>query len=212
MTRKKNGFLTFIFSLLPGAGEMYLGFFRQGVSIMSAFFLLIAISGWLNLGPLVFVLPVIWFYSFFHVHNLASLSDEEFYAVEDKFLFAYDEKQIERFFGNGRGRKIFATVLIVVGVSALWNILMDGLHQLIWSLGMEWLQGVLSVLYDVPQVVFAIAIIVLGIHLIKGKKKELEQIEQKENATRAEYTENKVETATKKETESGNEEHTEAVE
>lgn len=202
MTRKKNGFLTFVFSLLPGAGEMYLGFFKQGVSIMSAFFLLIAISGWLNLGPLVFVLPVIWFYSFFHVHNLASLSDEEFYTIEDKFLFAYDENQVERFFGNGRGRKIFATVLIVVGISALWNILMDGLYQMIWNLRMEWLQGVLNILSDVPQVVFAIAIIILGIHLIKGKKKEFEQIEQKENGIRAEYAENKAEDTNEKEGES----------
>ncbi len=40
MTRKKNGFLTFIFSLLPGAGEMYMGFFKQGMSIMAIFFLL----------------------------------------------------------------------------------------------------------------------------------------------------------------------------
>ena len=34
MTRKKNGFWTFVCSLVPGAGEMYMGFFKQGLSLM----------------------------------------------------------------------------------------------------------------------------------------------------------------------------------
>ena len=35
MTKKKNGFLAFCFSLIPGAGEMYMGFMKQGASIMA---------------------------------------------------------------------------------------------------------------------------------------------------------------------------------
>ena len=42
MSRKKSGFLTFCCSLLPGAGEMYLGFLKQGASIMTLFLLLFA--------------------------------------------------------------------------------------------------------------------------------------------------------------------------
>ena len=87
MTRKKNKFLTFCFSLLPGAGEMYLGFMKQGISLMGIFFLVWALSGMLNLPALLFVQPVIWFYSFFHVHNLNSLPEEEFYSLEDDYLF-----------------------------------------------------------------------------------------------------------------------------
>lgn len=30
MTKKKGKLLTFCWSLIPGAGEMYLGFFKQG--------------------------------------------------------------------------------------------------------------------------------------------------------------------------------------
>lgn len=37
MIKKKNAILTFIFSMLPGAGEMYMGFMKQGVSLMSMF-------------------------------------------------------------------------------------------------------------------------------------------------------------------------------
>ena len=38
MSRKKSKGWTFICSLLPGAGEMYMGFMKQGVSIMGLFF------------------------------------------------------------------------------------------------------------------------------------------------------------------------------
>ena len=37
MIKKKNAILTFIFSLVPGAGEMFMGFMKQGVSLMSMF-------------------------------------------------------------------------------------------------------------------------------------------------------------------------------
>ena len=37
MQKQKKGFLLFISSLIPGAGEMYMGFFKQGISIMTLF-------------------------------------------------------------------------------------------------------------------------------------------------------------------------------
>ena len=70
MTKKKSGFLTFCFSLVPGAGEMYMGFMRQGVSIMALFWLLIFLAAFLSIGPVLFILPILWCYSFFNVHNI----------------------------------------------------------------------------------------------------------------------------------------------
>lgn len=180
MTRKKNGFLTFVFSLLPGAGEMYMGFFKQGISIMSAFFMLIFVSSWLNLGPLMFILPVLWFYSFFHVHNLASLRDEEFYSIEDKYVFDYDNNKLQAMFGQNKGRRILAIVLIILGVSAVWDILMDVLESFLMALGMN-MDWFYRISYKVPQCAFGIAIIMLGIYLIKGKKEELYAIQDKQN-------------------------------
>ena len=37
MQKQKRGFWLFIFSLIPGAGEMYMGFKKQGISIMFLF-------------------------------------------------------------------------------------------------------------------------------------------------------------------------------
>lgn len=64
-----------------------MGFMKQGVSIMGLFFATIAVAATLNIGPLTIVLPIIWCYSFFNVHNMYSLSDEEFYALEDDYIF-----------------------------------------------------------------------------------------------------------------------------
>ena len=70
---RKSKFLTFFWSLLPGAGQMYLGLMRRGVSLMALFFGAIAVSGWLNIGLFLFAIPVIWFYAFFDSMNLGSL-------------------------------------------------------------------------------------------------------------------------------------------
>ena len=45
MTKKKSKFFTFCCSLIPGAGEMYLGFLKQGISIMTTFFLIFVVAG-----------------------------------------------------------------------------------------------------------------------------------------------------------------------
>ena len=44
MTRKKNRLITFLWSLIPGAGEMYLGFMKRGACIMGAFWGLLALA------------------------------------------------------------------------------------------------------------------------------------------------------------------------
>ena len=67
MKKQKHGFWVFIFSLIPGAGEMYMGFKKQGLSIMLLFWGSIALASITGLGWLAMFLPVIWFYSFFNV-------------------------------------------------------------------------------------------------------------------------------------------------
>ena len=90
MIKKKSRFLTFVFSILPGAGHMYLGFMKTGVSFMSMFFFLIFLSSWLDTGPILFIAPLVWFYSFFDCANKASLDDDKLSLLEDKYLFSID--------------------------------------------------------------------------------------------------------------------------
>ena len=91
MKKQKHGFWVFIFSLIPGAGEMYMGFKKQGISIMLLFWGAIALASITGLGWLAMFLPVIWFYSFFNVHNLKSLSEEEFYSIDDNYILHMDQ-------------------------------------------------------------------------------------------------------------------------
>ena len=171
--KRKSGFLTFCFSLLPGAGEMYLGFMKMGVSLMGLFFALCALAATLDMPSIIFIMVVEWFYSFFHVHNLAGLSDEEFLQIEDVFLF-----NLDTFFNRDREsvekyRRTIAVILIVVGALLLWNGLKDAFYiylpEVVWRL-------ISRMEHTLPKIVAGIAIVAGGCYMIRGKKEELKEV------------------------------------
>ena len=174
MTNKKNGFWTFLFSLIPGAGEMYMGFFKQGISLMGLCVLLTAVVSFLGIDVLILFLPLIWFYSFFHVHHLRSLPPEEFHAIEDKFLFCgkYDWDLGEM---TANRRKIIAILLVVVGVILLWNAAMSGIRWMLPDFMNELIWRLESL---IPRVVIAILILYAGIRMLKGKKEDVYEAEE----------------------------------
>ena len=86
--KSKSRFLTYVFSLVPGAGQMYLGFMKQGITIMSLFFFSIFLADFFRISLLFAALPVVWCYSFFDTINKASLTQEEFERLEDKSIFS----------------------------------------------------------------------------------------------------------------------------
>jgi len=84
--------LVFLFSLLPGAGHMYMGFMRRGLQLMVLFFGTIwlgSLSTPIGISDLVTVLaaPVVWFYSFFDSLGISGrLARGE--VVADRGIFA----------------------------------------------------------------------------------------------------------------------------
>lgn len=66
----RSSFKTLVLSLVPGAAHMYLGLMGKGIIIMASFSFLTFFIGWLALSMFGFLLPVIWFYSFFDANNL----------------------------------------------------------------------------------------------------------------------------------------------
>ena len=181
MQRQKRGFLLFICSLIPGAGEMYMGFFKQGISIMTLFWAIVAIAGGLNISSLVILLPVIWFYSFFHVHNLKELPEEEFYAIEDNYIL-----HLDTVFSNigkitSKQLKVSAILLIVLGFAILWNGFRDILY---WILPGYLGTYVQDIMYQVPSIIIGILIIIAGYHILTGKFKSFQEpmeMQDKEN-------------------------------
>lgn len=164
MKSRKNGFLAFIFSFIPGAGEMYMGLFKQGLSLMGTFLAICVVAAFLGLDVLLFFLPLLWFYSFFHVHHLRSLPPEDFYAVEDKFFFGEGWDFDGRSFAQNHTKAI-AVVLIVVGAILLWNGIT---RQLMWILP-EYINRFISITQSLlPRIVVGILILLVGIKMLCG--------------------------------------------
>lgn len=76
-TKLNKKSLTLALSVIPGAGHMYLGYQKKGLIIMGAFFFSIFFMGWLGISMLLFLLPLIWFYSFFDAMHISDGSQEE---------------------------------------------------------------------------------------------------------------------------------------
>ena len=177
MKKQKHGFWVFIFSLIPGAGEMYMGFKKQGISIMLLFWGSIALASITGLGWLAMFLPVIWFYSFFNVHNLKSLSEEEFYSVDDNYVLHMDQ-----FSGNmgkflQKHRNVTAWILILFGICILWSRFTTLLYLIV---PVELADYAYEICNSLPQIVIAAGIIAAGIYLLTQQKKKLEEDENKD--------------------------------
>lgn len=90
-TRKEQGrkskALATILSMFPGAGHMYLGLQRRGLQLMAAFLFSIYILDTLRLSLFLFLIPLIWFYSFFDaLQKVSKHGDEE---LEDIPIVSY---------------------------------------------------------------------------------------------------------------------------
>lgn len=176
--KKKNRFLTFCFSCMPGAGEMYMGFLKTGLSLMSIFLLSVFGLSYFRFEEFAVVIGVtMWFYSFFHANHLASLTDEEFAEVKDGYLFADGELSGQVAWAS-KYQKVVAGLLIAAGIIMLWNTATDMARSFL----PEYVWRIMYTVGDyVPRIAVAFLIIVVGVKLIMGRKAQLLQQENNEN-------------------------------
>ena len=111
MKSKKSKFWLGVWSLIPGAGEMYLGFMKMGVSLMLAFGISIALTSMTGIGALAILPVTIYIYSFFHANNLGRVDDQTFQDIEDVYLFGLEGFEDVRKKLDGKGKKAVAAVL-----------------------------------------------------------------------------------------------------
>lgn len=172
--KKKNRFLTFCCSMLPGAAEMYMGFMKTGISLMSLFFLILGITSWIGGGVLAAFMIVVWCYGFFHANHLAGLADEDFVKIEDEYLFGMNTFLEGKNFVN-KYQKWIAAVLIFMGITFLW----ESVASMIYDLVPESYRIIATVMWRIgdyiPKLLAGLAIIVVGIKLICGKKAQLSE-------------------------------------
>lgn len=115
---KKNGFLTFIFACIPGAGQMYNGYMQRGLSI--AMMLMLCVMAATVVEPLLFLCLVIWMYSFFDTYDLIRhMAAGE--PKEDSLLVLGNYEEIKKLVPQHN--RLIGWGLIGFGVWALYDLL-----------------------------------------------------------------------------------------
>lgn len=171
MKQKRNRFFTFIFSFIPGAVEMYMGFMKNGISIMAIFLASIFIPVWCRLGSVILLFVILtWFFGFFHARNLAICPEETIQTIPDEYVWNEFLEGRTIPFTSPTLRKWGAVILIIGGFSMLWS----NMSNIVYTLIPDYIWSNIYYIYDkVPQIIIAVLIIVLGIRMIAGKKEEI---------------------------------------
>lgn len=188
---KKNGILTLLFACIPGAGQMYQGYMKRGLSLITLFFLCI-MAGML-LEPLVLTALIVWMYSFFDTFNLRA----QFIAgtaPADDYLVHFNTKdaRLTLFFRDSH--KLVGWALIALGAMVAYqNIIMRVLGDVMWRWGQNspFFHAVYLMLDELPEVVVCVALVVCGLWLVrgpKGKKVHRKKAEEPEDEDFREYT------------------------
>lgn len=170
MKKKKSKFWLGVFSLVPGAGEMYLGFMKMGVSLMLMCGLTIALMAMTDIMALSVIVVTIYIYSFFHANNLGRMNDQAFQEMEDCYLFGMNGLFSVRDSVKGRYKKIAGGILVLFGLAMLWNALFSVLCD-IFGWDNEMLREIYRFMRDeFPRVLIGVAVTWGGIWLLRGKK------------------------------------------
>ncbi len=180
MITKRSKFWTIVFAFLPGAGHMYNGFMKLGVSFMGLFFGLWMVASVVNIGPLAFLAPVIWFYAFFDCVNKIFQNDDEFYMQEDHYLFTREQLENMNINLFKERNLLIGAILILIGIYALWNNVVLHILSVYDLLSPAVYQAIVNFGNIIPQLVVGGLIIWAGIALIMGKKKEIDVKEVRE--------------------------------
>lgn len=171
MARQKNKIFMFLFSLIPGAGQMYMGFMKQGLSLMTIFATLCAVGIWLDIKPLLFFAPIILLYSFFDATNKNSMDPEAFKKLEDHYLWGDDWMDWSESFKDSisrrDGKKAMGTVMYIVAACMIWSVV-KYFADIIY--GPTSLPG--AVIAKIPVAVVAIFILWAGRKLMKSASDE----------------------------------------
>jgi len=108
--------LSIFFSIMPGAGHMFLGAMNQGVQIMACFLVLVYLSNLTGVMLFLIVAMIIWFYSMFDmVHRV---SGSAIYDDGEEFiLFTI----VRRLTANSNSNKMVGILFVIVGVLIIGN-------------------------------------------------------------------------------------------
>jgi hypothetical protein len=158
-------FWSFIFSLVPGCGQMYMGLMNRGLQLLTAFVLIFAL-GVSTEGVIIFLSVIIWFYSFFDSLNTRKqLMRGD--VVEDKIIYDIDLGRINhKYIGIG--------LIGVGGLSVFKNLLRFAANIVSRIFGNNfptyWI-------HDINRNIVPIALVILGVYLLR-KARTVEKLQE----------------------------------
>ncbi|WP_346657635.1 hypothetical protein [Paenibacillus sp. YPG26] len=101
---RRSKFLATLLSVIPGAGQMYMGLQKRGLQLMVLFLGTFYIIDVIRLSLFLLLLPLIWFYSFFDGLQIVSRYGRE--PLIDKPLIV----------ALGNHRRLLGTILLLLGM------------------------------------------------------------------------------------------------
>ena len=190
---KKNGILTFLFAFVPGAGQMYQGYMKRGLSLITMFCLFIIVGSATGLDALVVGCIVVYMYSFFDTFNLRAQIIAENAPADDYLVHInWKDKRMQDFMMDSH--KLLGWGLIALGgLVAYENVIMRVFGDVMWRWGQNnpVFRAFYLMLDELPQIVTCVALIVCGLWLVrgpKGKKVHRKKAEEPEDEDFREYT------------------------
>lgn len=165
---KKNLFLTFCFSFIPGAGQMYQEYMKRGLSIMLLTAFLVAITIVVSAPIFLIPLPIVIIYSFFDTYNIRNNIDTE-NQIKDEYIWKIAGVDI---FGSNfkivQKNSFFGFLLVFIGAYLLFN---NVIGNLIYQTDIEWLIDIVrSIRNYLPSILVSVISIAIGIKFISNKE------------------------------------------
>ena len=144
MKNQNHKILALTFSMVPGAGHMYLGQMEKGIQLMVALFLTLYLSDFLHISLLLMFAPILWFYSIFDIFHRVSNPNEIQEHGNTIFMELFQKNQI-----SGKIGKYLGIGLIVVGSIMIFDkIVMPQIAIIFDQQIKEYLRtGILAVLF-----------------------------------------------------------------
>lgn len=163
--KKKNGFLTLVFACFPGAGQMYQGYMKRGLSLVSMF----ALTIWLAtlVETLLIFACIVEMYSFFDALNLRAQLMEGTAPADEYLVHLGTDARLLTLFQSGH--KLTGWALVAAGCYALYYNFLRSVIQELYRFELYWLANLLEKL---PTMAMCVALILVGLWLVRGPKAE----------------------------------------
>ncbi len=161
---KRNYIITFILACIPGAGQMYLGYMKRGLSLMLAAAVTTFVLNILS-NSLWVIIPIIVAYSFFDTWHLRNQTTQQMYVYKDSYLFGFDDilnNTYDTSFFKKHRKTIGWVCIVTAGIIIVNEVFTPIIANFF---GYYYISRAFNAL------IFASLLIWLGFYLLKGPKK-----------------------------------------